>query len=88
MFTAMRLKKYAPLALLLFAGTTLSAQPFYFGSDLSYVNEMEDCGVVYRDNGRPRDPYALFAEHGTNLARLRLWHTPPWYDTHKAGKRR
>ena len=48
------------------------------GVDLSYVNEMEDCGAVYRLNGAIRDPYELFAEIGANLARLRLWHTPDW----------
>lgn len=55
-------------------------QPFYFGVDLSYVNEMEDCGAVYRVDGETRDPYALFAERGANLARVRLWHTPTWTD--------
>ena len=48
------------------------------GVDLSYVNEMEDCGAVYRLNGEIRDPYEIFAESGANLVRLRLWHTPRW----------
>ncbi|WP_248117344.1 MULTISPECIES: glycosyl hydrolase 53 family protein [unclassified Brevundimonas] len=52
--------------------------PFYFGADLSYVNEMEDCGAVYRKDGQARDPYALFAELGTNLVRVRLWHNAEW----------
>lgn len=51
---------------------------FYFGVDLSYVNEMEDCGAVYLENGTPRDPFELFAERGANLVRARLWHTPDW----------
>ena len=55
------------------------AQPFLFGADLSYVNEMEDCGVVYREEGQPKDPYQIFADHGCNMVRLRLWHTPSWY---------
>ena len=63
------------------------AQTFYFGSDLSYVNEMEDCGVVFKENNTPKDPYSIFADHGTNLVRLRLWHTPAWYDTLNAGNR-
>lgn len=50
----------------------------YLGADLSYVNEMEDCGAVYRDQGQPVDPYRLFAEKGANLVRLRLWHSPDW----------
>src|SRR5687768_4575905 len=55
-------------------------QGFYFGVDLSYVNEMEDCGAAYRVNGVDTDPYKIFEEHGANLVRLRLWHTPSWYD--------
>lgn len=66
----------------------LSAQSFYFGADLSYVNEMEDCGVVfYSEQGQPKDVYQLFGEHQCNLVRLRLWHSPTWYDTLNSGKR-
>lgn len=55
-----------------------SPAPYYFGVDLSYVNEMEDCGAVYRVDGEPRDPYEIFHDAGANLVRLRLWHTPDW----------
>ena len=55
-----------------------SQRHIWRGVDLSYVNEMEDCGAVYRLNGETRDPYALFAEIGANVVRLRLWHTPEW----------
>ena len=51
----------------------------YYGADLSYVNEMEDCGAVYLDDaGMPADPFKIFADNGTNLVRLRLWHNPDW----------
>ncbi len=63
------------------------AQGFLFGADLSYVNEMEDCGVVYKENGQPKDPYRIFADHNCGIARLRLWHTPSWYDTLNTGLR-
>lgn len=52
--------------------------PVYFGADLSYINEMEDCGGVYREGGAAVDPFALFAARGNNLVRVRLWHTPTW----------
>lgn len=55
-----------------------SAQTFYFGADLSYANEMEDCGAVYRLDGEVRDPYALFADIGTNLVRVRIWNDAEW----------
>lgn len=51
---------------------------FYFGVDLSYVNEMEDCGAVYHVEGQARDPYEIFADYGANLVRVRLWHNPDW----------
>src|SRR5690606_39235414 len=51
---------------------------FYFGVDLSYVNEVEDCGAVYREGGEVLHPFELFADHGTTLVRARLWHTPDW----------
>ncbi len=55
-----------------------AAPSFYFGVDLSYTNEMEDCGAVYRENGAPVDPFALFADHGATLVRARLWNNPDW----------
>jgi arabinogalactan endo-1,4-beta-galactosidase len=78
------------LILFVFITTTLSLaaqNKFYFGSDLSYVNEMEDCGAVFKEAGQPKDVYKIFADHKTNLARFRLWHTPSFYDTLNAGVR-
>lgn len=50
----------------------------YLGADLSYVNEMDDCGAVYRDRGRQVDPFELMAARGGNLVRVRLWNDPIW----------
>ena len=55
-----------------------STSELYLGADLSYVNEMIDCGGIYRSNGAPVEPYQFFAEKGANLIRLRLWHNPDW----------
>ncbi|WP_037348916.1 glycosyl hydrolase 53 family protein [Sediminibacter sp. Hel_I_10] len=52
---------------------------FYYGADLSYVNEMEDCNASYKDaNGTSMDVYDIFKNAGTNLVRVRLWHNPTW----------
>jgi len=52
---------------------------FYYGADLSYVNEMLVCGATYKDaNDIAKDPYVIFSEAGTNLVRVRLWHNPDW----------
>ena len=54
---------------------------FFYGADLSYVNEMEDCGAVYFDaDNIQKDVYEIFADQGANLARYRLWHNPTWTD--------
>lgn len=53
---------------------------YYFGVDLSYVNEMDDCGAAYRVDGAVQDAYQIFADNGANLVRIRLWHTPDWTD--------
>lgn len=70
------------LALAMSFGTATLSQDagpaFYFGVDLSYVNEMQDCGAVYRVDGVERDPFELLAEQGANLVRARLWHNPDW----------
>jgi arabinogalactan endo-1,4-beta-galactosidase len=51
---------------------------FYFGADLSYVNQILDHGGQYRDGDQVKNPYQIFKEHGTDLVRLRLWHNPVW----------
>ncbi|HEX5111591.1 MAG TPA: glycosyl hydrolase 53 family protein, partial [Saprospiraceae bacterium] len=65
----------------------IHAQSFYFGNDLSYIHEMEDCGAAFKENGVAKDPFAMIRDHGGNLVRVRLWHTPSWYDQLNAGNR-
>lgn len=62
----------------LFAVPAATAGEEWRGVDLSYVNELEDCGAEYRLDGAVSDPFALFASAGANIVRLRLWHTPEW----------
>ena len=57
------------------------AGAFYFGADLSYVNQILDHGGVYKDGGMTRTPYQVFKNHGANLVRVRLWHNPVWTKT-------
>jgi len=52
---------------------------FYLGADLSYVNEMEDCGAIYKNlNNLETDVFQIFESAGANLIRVRLWHNPSW----------
>jgi arabinogalactan endo-1,4-beta-galactosidase len=59
----------------------LGKNRFVFGADLSYVNQVLEHGGIYRDSGEVRDPYRIFADHGANLVRLRIWHNPVWTRT-------
>ncbi|HEX8383399.1 MAG TPA: arabinogalactan endo-1,4-beta-galactosidase [Sphingomonas sp.] len=77
----------AAFALALLAGTSATAQTrlapkpaggLYLGADLSYVNEMEDCGAVFRAGGKPVDPFALLKARGGNLVRVRIWNDATW----------
>lgn len=50
---------------------------FYKGMDLSFQSELEKYDLVYKDeNGKPITLLDYVSENGTNLVRLKLWHTP------------
>lgn len=53
---------------------TTESLPFIKGADLSYTNELEDCGVQFTENGVAKTSYELMNSYGANLVRLRLWH--------------
>jgi len=53
------------------------ATVFYKGMDLSFQSELEDYNLSYKDeNGLPVELLYFVSENGTNLVRLKLWHTP------------
>ena len=81
------LRSFALAIFLLYINFAKSQSTFYRGADLSYVNEMEDCGVVYQENDKAKDVYGIFSDNGCNLVRIRLWHSPKWYDALNQGKR-
>ena len=45
---------------------------FYKGTTMCFASYMQDCGLVYRENGSARDPYSSVKEHGANIVRLQL----------------
>jgi arabinogalactan endo-1,4-beta-galactosidase len=51
---------------------------FILGVDLSYVNEMDDCGAVYMQDGKQQDAFEIFNSYGANLVRARLWLDADW----------
>ena len=60
---------------------TLTFDKFVMGADISFANQIEDHGGVFKDSGQVRDVYRIFKDYGTNLIRVRLWHTPTWTKT-------
>jgi len=52
-------------------------ETFYKGMDLSFQSELEDYNVPYKDaNGNAVELLDFVKSKGTNLIRLKLWHTP------------
>ncbi|MCD4690162.1 glycosyl hydrolase 53 family protein, partial [bacterium] len=51
------------------------------GSDVSFTHRLLAAGAEYRSDGQPLDLFAALADHGQEIVRLRLWHTPaePWH---------
>jgi arabinogalactan endo-1,4-beta-galactosidase len=52
--------------------------PIYLGVDISYANEMDDCGAVYKSGGASVDQFQFFKSAGANVARVRIWNDPDW----------
>ncbi len=67
-------------------GNAYNWDKFSMGADLSYVNQIEDNGGVYRDSGAVKDVFKIFKNHGCNTVRVRLWHNPTWYKALNSGK--
>jgi arabinogalactan endo-1,4-beta-galactosidase len=66
-------------ASLLSLGLVQAAEPpTYLGVDISYANEMDDCGAVYTSGGKTVDQYRFFKAEGANVARIRIWNDPDW----------
>ena len=64
-------------AIALLGGTAADARDYWFGADLSYVNEMKACGAKYDYKGET-DAYKIFAQSGHNLVRVRIWVDAKW----------
>jgi arabinogalactan endo-1,4-beta-galactosidase len=60
-------------------GVFYEVEDFAMGADLSYVNAILETGTRYRNaEGVEQNPYEIFRNLGTNLVRVRKWHTPSW----------
>jgi arabinogalactan endo-1,4-beta-galactosidase len=70
----------SPLVIVIvFASVALapaSGGGFIRGGDVSFLQQLEDSGAVFMDDGVARDALDIFRDHGFNYIRLRIWHTP------------
>ncbi|MGZ0017624.1 glycosyl hydrolase 53 family protein [Yeosuana sp. AK3] len=58
---------------------------FYKGSYMAYVSHQETFGgVVFKENGIPKDAFQSLADHGANIARLRI-DNPPYRSSYTTG---
>ncbi len=52
------------------------AQSYAVGADVSFLAKCEQDGVVFKENGQPKDALAILRAHHYNWVRLRLFHDP------------
>ena len=52
------------------------AADYLIGADLSFLQQAEQQGMVFKDHGQPEPGLKIFRAHGYNWIRLRLFHTP------------
>jgi arabinogalactan endo-1,4-beta-galactosidase len=50
--------------------------PFYLGTDISTLSEVDRRGGIYMDGDKPGDALAIFMKHGWTCFRLRIWVDP------------
>src|SRR4051812_40650442 len=65
-------------AVLLRAAAPPPKQPLYPRARFSFVNELWDCGTIFRSHGKPVDPFAFMKAQGGNLVRVRIWNDATW----------
>jgi len=57
-------------------GPKAAAKDFLTGGDVSLLRAIQEEGGTWKADGKPKDPLAIFRDHGCNTMRLRLFHTP------------
>jgi arabinogalactan endo-1,4-beta-galactosidase len=77
--------KYLVFILLLINIVNSKAQSFWVGGTMHYASQLEESGIVFKENGIPTDPYASMKEHGANLVRLSV-HLPPYLSSYTENK--
>ena len=70
------LKFFALFLLVIFTVAPAPAQSYAIGADVSFLAKCEHDGVVFKEDGQPKDVLAILHEHRYNWVRLRLFLDP------------
>ena len=63
-------------ALLIALAPQAKAQAYATGADLSFLAKCEQDGIVFKENGQPKDVLVMLREHHYNWVRLRIFNNP------------
>jgi arabinogalactan endo-1,4-beta-galactosidase len=69
-------KLFLAWGLAVFLSPPLMAQHYAVGADVSFLAKCEQDGIVFKEDGQPRDVLDLLREHQYNWVRLRVFHDP------------
>ncbi len=62
------------------------SQELYVGGTMGFTDYLENrCGIVYKENGVPSNPFQSLADHGATIVRLRVDH-PPFSSSYTEGE--
>jgi arabinogalactan endo-1,4-beta-galactosidase len=77
-YTPVQFLTYVVLSLIFVLLTSYesNSQEYQIGADLSFLKDAEDAGCIFKDNGETKTGLLIFADHGYNWIRLRIFHTP------------
>ncbi len=70
------LKLAAVFISILGIATPALAQSYAIGADVSFLAKCERDGMIFKEDGQPKDVLAILREHQYNWVRLRIFHDP------------
>ncbi len=80
------MRKIAPSVLFIALCQGILGQQFYIGTTMGMADHHEkNCGIVYKENNVPKDPFISLANHGANIVRLRI-DLPPYASSYSGGE--
>jgi arabinogalactan endo-1,4-beta-galactosidase len=66
------MKRIAFFILFIIVNSSVQAQDCYVGTTMDFALYLQNtCGIVYKENGIPKNPYQSIKDHGGNIIRLR-----------------